>query len=123
MRAPLWITACLLLGACATVPPEERALEARVGVDASRVIDNILRHEGAPPPSPPIVRKLLERPFAAMDAASIFERSVPRGLLALAEPAPEGPAVELRELLDPYLTGLAEAQRVLRSARRGAALD
>lgn len=123
MRAPLWIAAGLLLGACATLPPEERALEARLGADASRVIDNILRHEGPPPPSPPIVRKLLERPSAAMEAASRFEQLVPRELVALAEPAPDGPAMELHDLLDPYLAGLADAQRVLRTAQRGAPLD
>jgi len=123
MRANLWITASLLLAACASVPPEQRMLEARVAPDALRVIDNVLRHEGPPPPSPPLVRELLARPFAAVDAASLFERAVPRDLMALAEPAANGPAVEIRELLEPYLASLAEAQGVLKSAQRGAPLD
>jgi hypothetical protein len=123
MRANLWITAGLLLASCASVPPEQRMLEARVEPDALRVIDNVLRHEGPPPPSPRLVRELLARPFAAMDAASLFERTVPHELMALAEPASNGPGVEVRELLDPYLASLAEAQRVLKSAQRGAPLD
>jgi hypothetical protein len=123
MRANLWITASLLLASCASLPPEQRTLEARVEPDALRVIDNVLRHEGPPPPSPPLVRELLARPFAAVDAASLFERSVPRPLLSFIEPAPQGPAVDVRQLLDPYLAELAEAQRVLRSAQRDTPLD
>jgi hypothetical protein len=117
------LAASLLLAGCASVPPEERALAARVDAESLRVIDNILRHEGAPPPAPPMVRELLARPFAAVDAEAIFARAVPRGLLALAEAVPDGPAVEIRELLDPYLAELAEAQRVLRAAQRGPPLD
>lgn len=123
MRTHCWIAATLLLAACAGLAPEERSVAARVDADALRVIDNILRHAGPPPRSPPLLRELLARPFAAMDAASIFERSVPGELLALAVPAPEGPAVEIRELLAPYLARLAEAQRVLRAAQRGAPVD
>jgi hypothetical protein len=125
MRAPICIAAGLLLAACATRPPEELALESRVALGAVQVIDNILRHEGPPPPSPPLVRELLARPFAAQDAASIFGRSVPAALLALAEPAPPqaGAPVDIRNLLEPYLGELAQAQRVLRAARRGAPLD
>lgn len=125
MRAPLWIAAGLLLAACATRSPEELALESRVAPGALQVIDNILRHEGPAPPSPPLVRELLARPFAAQDAAAIFGRSVPAALLALAEPAPPqaGAPVDIRDLLEPYLGELAQAQRVLRAARRGAPLD
>jgi hypothetical protein len=125
MRAPIWIAAGLLLAACATRSPEELALESRAAPGALQVIDNILRHEGPPPPSPPLVRELLARPFAAQDAAAIFRRSVPAALLALAEPAPPqaGAPVDIRNLLEPYLGELAEAQRVLRAARRGAPLD
>jgi len=125
MRAPIWIAAGLLLAACATRSPEELALESRVAPGALQVIDNILRHEGPPPPSPLLVRELLARPFAAQDAAAIFERSVPAALLALTEPAPPqaGAPVDIRDLLEPYLGELAEAQRVLRAAQRGAPLD
>jgi len=125
MRAPIWIAAGLLLAACATRSPEELALESRVAPGALQVIDNILRHEGPPPPSPPLVRELLARPLAAQDAAAIFGRSAPAALLALAEPAPPqaGAPADIRNLLEPYLGELAEAQRVLRAARRGAPLD
>lgn len=123
MRANLWITASLLLASCASVPHEQRMLEARVEADTLRVIDNVLRHEGPPPPSPRLVREMLARPFAAADAAAIFERAVPRDLMALAAPAGDGPDVEIRELLDPYLASLAEAQRILKGAQRGAPLD
>jgi hypothetical protein len=83
-----------------------------------QVIDNILRHEGPPPPSPPMVRELLARPLAAQDAAAIFERSVPDTLQRLAAPvsAGSGPPLELQRLLDPYVAELAEAQRALRAA-------
>ncbi len=125
MHPLLWIAAGLLLASCATAPPEERALAARVDADALRVIGNILRHEEPPPPAPRLVRELLARPFAAIDAAWVFERSVPAALRKLVEPAaiqPGGP-VDIRELLEPYLAQLAEAQRVLSGAQRGAPID
>lgn len=105
MRAPVATALALLLAACAAPQPIQ-------------VIDNILRHEGPPPPSPPMVRELLARPLAAQDAAAIFERSVPDALQRLAAPvsASSGPPLELRRLLDPYVAELAEARRALRAA-------
>ncbi|MGH6628902.1 MAG: hypothetical protein ACREB3_04135, partial [Burkholderiales bacterium] len=136
------VAACLLTASCATVPLRvDDALSARVdailerrglGPDALSVIDNFLRHEGpAPPWSPPIVRELLARPLAAADAAAFFERSVPAELRELvaefsASPGPAsatGAPVPIRDLLEPYLTELAAAQRTLRSAVTGAAID
>ncbi|MGH8706687.1 MAG: hypothetical protein ACREVD_01350, partial [Burkholderiales bacterium] len=83
-----------------------------------QVIDNILRHEGPTPPSPPLVRELLAQPLAAQDAAAIFERSIPGAIMQLAAPvaATPGPSLELSVLLDPYVAELAEAQRALRDA-------
>jgi hypothetical protein len=134
MRAPpLWIRshlvtcAALSLAGCALLqPPVERALEARADPESMQVIDNILRHEAPAPPSPALVRELLARPFAAYDARASFERSVPAPLLALAEPLPPpqaGAPVDIRELLAPYLADLAQAQKILRAAQRGPALD
>jgi hypothetical protein len=51
MRAPVATALALLLAACAAPQPVQ-------------VIDNILRHEGPPPPSPAMVRALLARPLA-----------------------------------------------------------
>jgi hypothetical protein len=120
------LAAVLLLGACAMVPPVERALESRVDPETLRVIDNVLRHGVPPPPAPALVRELLSRPFAAQDAAAAFKRSVPAPLLALAEPLPApqaGAPVEIRELIAPYLAEVAKAQALLKSAQRGTALD
>jgi hypothetical protein len=133
MRAPplracsrLLFPAVLLLAGCAALSPVERALEQRVEPDSLRVIDNVLRHGPPPPPSPALVRELLARPFAAQDAKTLFSRSVPATLLALAEPLPPpqaGAPVEIRDLLEPYLKDVAQAAQILKSAQRGTALD
>jgi hypothetical protein len=140
------ICAGLLAAACATLPPpgapRDDLLRARVeaileyrelGSDALSVIDNVIRHAAAPPPTaPPIVRELLAAPLAAADAQTLFYRTVPGTLRRLAgdlsaEPrsadAPGEAPVSLRELLDAYLGGLAGAQRMLRLAARGAPVD
>ncbi len=105
MHAPLGPLVALLIAGCA-------------GPQPLQVIDNILSHEGPPPPAPALVRELLAQPLAARDAAAIFERSVPAALLQLAEAVPEGPGppVALRELLEPYLLELATAQHALQAA-------
>jgi hypothetical protein len=76
------------------------------------VIDNVLSHEGPPPPSPPIVRELLARPLDALDARAIFARSVPASLARLAQP----PRQDLEPSIERFLDELAEAQRALRAA-------
>ena len=138
--------AALLAAACATLPPagvsRDDALATRVGAifdhralgaDAFSVIDNILRHEGGPIPrhAPPLVRELLAAPTAAADVPTLFYRAVPGTLrrwvddLAAAPrvaDAAGGAPVPLRPLLDAYVSELAEAQRVLRSATRGATI-
>lgn len=105
MRASVATALALLLAACAAPQPVQ-------------VIDNVLRHEGVTPLSPPLVRELLGRPLAAQDAASIFERSIPAAVTQMGAPAPATPGlpVELSVLLDPYVADLAEAQRALRDA-------
>ena len=142
---PIFVAA-LLVAACATLPSastsRDTALQARVdailehrglGTDALFVIDNVIRHDLTPPPaSPPIVRELLAGPLAAADAATLFDRSVPGALrrwvdsllaVAVPQPVPGMAQAPLREILDAYLAELAEAQRVLRMAARGPAVD
>jgi hypothetical protein len=137
----------LFAAACAMPPPsgaprDDAPLKASVhavlerrglGPDALSVIDNVIRHDGTPPPAaPPIVRELLAEPLAAADAASLFDRAVPGALrhfvdeVAVEAAAPldaDASRIPLRELLDSYLGELAEAQRVLRSAARGDPVD
>src|SRR5512134_2447510 len=125
VRSRHLLPAALLHAGCAALSPVERALEQRVEPESLRVIDNVLRHGPPPPPAPALVRELLARPFAAQDAATIFGRSVPAALLALAEPLPApqaGAAVEIRELLGPYLRDLARAQQILKIAQGGTGL-
>jgi hypothetical protein len=134
--------ASLLVAACATVPRGmdiSDGLSARVdaifarrglGADALSVIDNILRHEAAvaSPFAPPVVRELLARPLAAANAAALFDRAVPAALRRLADEVSAPPAAgevpaSLTGLLDTYVAELAEAQRVLRAAAKGARID
>jgi hypothetical protein len=76
------------------------------------VIDNVLSHEGPPPPSPPIVRELLANPLDALDAQAIFDRTAPASLARLAQP----PRQDLEPSIERFLDELAEAQRALRAA-------
>jgi len=104
-----------------------------LGPDALSVIDNIIRHDTAPPPAAaPMVRELLAGPLAAADTGSLFDRAVPGSLRRFVdewsaqETAPLDPGsarILLGDLLEPYLGELAEAQRVLRAAMRGKAFD
>ncbi|HEY6966436.1 MAG TPA: hypothetical protein VI229_03120 [Burkholderiales bacterium] len=126
--------AALLLSGCAALPPAPppSPLEARIaailerrgpGAGSLSLITEILGSRPLPPQIPPLVRELLARPGAAADAAAIFERAVPHALSRFAASGPEPVAlaapVDIRELLDPYLRDLAEAQRVLRGALGG----
>jgi hypothetical protein len=105
MRATLATAFALILAGCAAPQPLQ-------------VIDNILRHEGPPPPAPAPVRELLAQPLTAPEAGALFARSVPAAITQLAAPAAAAPGlpIELSVLLDPYIAELAEAQRALRAA-------
>jgi hypothetical protein len=134
----------VIVAACAIAPPAgvpradplaarvDSILERRgLGSGALSVIDNVIRHDLAPPPAAPIlVRELLANPLAAADAATLFDRAVPGTLRRFVdELAGEGAGKKASKkvsdtlLLDAYLSELAEAQRVLRSAARGKGVD
>ena len=97
-------------------------LERRgLGADALNVIDNLVSHEGPPPPAAPtLVRELLKHPLSAVDAATLFDRGVPVALRRLVETAvgpPRQPsALAITERLTPHLDKLAAAQGLLRAA-------
>ncbi|MDH4094717.1 MAG: hypothetical protein OEV81_08005 [Betaproteobacteria bacterium] len=92
-------------------------LAACAGPQPIGVIDNVLRHEGRPPPAPAAVRRVLAQPMTAMDAAALYAAAEPRGLARLAAPgARSGPVMPLRQWLEPFLDEIAEAQRALASA-------
>lgn len=149
-RLRLFAAACaaagLLVASCVTVPSggsgRADALAARVdavlarrglGPGALSVIENVIRHDAAPPPATPvIVPELLAQPLAVADAGTLFYRTVPGALRRMVDevaaetqtPGVPGKApASLRDVLDAYLGELAEAQRVLRSAARGARID
>jgi hypothetical protein len=91
------------------------ALERRgLGAQALGVIDNLLAHE-APPPraAPPVVRELLARPAAALDAAGLFARFVPEALFPFASHVSDR---SFEEALGAYIAELQEAQRRLRAS-------
>src|SRR5678810_743282 len=72
------------------------------------IIDNTLRHEAAAPRfAPPLVGELLARPLDARDAGAIFDRVVPRPILAAASPQPPLPAQPFEVLLAAYVEELA----------------
>jgi hypothetical protein len=123
--------AALLLSGCASLPtaPPPSPLEARIatilerrgpGAGSLSLIADMIASRPLPPQIPPLVRELLARPAAAADAAAIFERAVPpvlaRFVVSNPEPAALAAPADIRELLDPYLRDLAEAQCVLRGA-------
>lgn len=131
----LCIAATLLLNACAAPPraPQNELLAARaeavlarsgIGTDALRLVDNMLRHEPGPPhAAPPLVRALLGDPVGAADAQALFERAVPRALLAFDPPGQAGAATTLDGLVAAYVSELAAAQALLREATAHVPLD
>jgi len=134
MKPALALAAAAFIAGCATLPgPSDRELASRIdsilarralGHDALGVIDNLLAHEGALPPRvPPLARAILARPLGALDTAAFFDQAVPGALVDLAaamkEDAKPGASIPARELLQPYLDELADAQRLLRAAARG----
>ena len=90
-------------------------LAACAGPSSLQVIDNVLSHEGPPPPAPAIVRQLLARPLDARAVAPIFDGAVPAPLREMAAPvaAVPGPRIALDTLIEPYLRELAAARAAL----------
>lgn len=132
----------LLVGACAALPAGERPgeeLAVRVnaiferrglGPDSLSVIDNILRHEGVVPPpyAPPMVREILTRPLAAVNAAEWFDRAVPASLRRfidelVAPDAGRQPPASIEDLVKTYVAELARAQEALRAAGKRGPID
>ena len=88
-----------------------------LAADALRLIDNVLAHEfSVPPLTPPVVLDLLRNPLTAVDAAPLFDRTIPTDLRAFADLAPTGPAQPFDALLDAYIAELANAQAELMAA-------
>ncbi len=133
-----WVRVACALVLAATAAPSRAAealaervnliLEHRgLGADALRVIDNLITHEGPPPPAAPDhVRALLKDPLAAVNVATLFDQLVPDALRRLADGAmappphqPDAGSFDVAELLKPYLNELTEAQRLLRAAAKG----
>ena len=91
--------------------------ERGLGPDALRLIDNVLTHEFTIPPlTPPVVLDVLRNPLTALDAAMLFERSIPADLRAFADLSPAGGAQPFDSLLDAYIAELANAQAELMAA-------
>jgi hypothetical protein len=88
------------------------------------IIDNTLRHEApAPRFAHPLVRELLARPMDARDAGAIFDRVVPRPVLAAATMQPPPPAQPFEALLAAYVGELALARAELLAATGNAPFD
>lgn len=88
------------------------------------IIDNTLRHEApAPRDTPPLVHELLAQPMAARDAAAIFDRVVPRPVVAAASPQPPLPAQPFERLLAAYIDELVIARAELLAATGNAPFD
>ena len=99
-------------------------LEQRgIGRDALDLVDNLVRHEPGPPAATPaLVRELLARPLAAGDAQSLFARAVPEDVLAIFASPPRA-RFAFDALLAAYIAEVGEAQKLLRDATAGAAVD
>jgi len=126
MSRPAFCAIAAFLAAAFSAPAPAQDLASRagaaltqrgLGTDALRLIDNVLTHEFTIPPlAPPVVLDLLRNPLAAVDAATLFDRSIPAELRAFADLAPTGPAQPFDALLDAYIAELANAQAELMGA-------
>jgi len=81
------------------------------------VIDNVLSHEGPPPPySPPVVRELLAQPREAMDAETIFRNALPIALVELVNHPERATPRPFMELLAEYIVELSSVQKKFQAA-------
>jgi len=79
------------------------------------VIDNVLAHEGPPPPhAPAMVRELLAHPLEAQDAERLFLRAVPGGLVELVQRPPQAESEVFNEVLALYINELNNIHKELR---------
>ena len=126
-------TICILIMAlavaiaagCASLPPPEQRLAAQVnavlqqrklGPDALRVMENLVRNGPAlPRATPAVIRELLGRPLDALDAARLFRGAVPRSLEGF---TPAGSRVTFDSLLAAYEDELERAHHLLLAAVR-----
>jgi len=124
MRPGFCAIAAFLAVLCASAAAQDLASRAGaaltqrgLGPDALRLIDNVLTHEFAIPPlTPPVVLDVLRSPLSAVDAATLFERSIPSDVRAFGDLAPAGGAQPFDTLLDAYIAELANAQAELMGA-------
>ena len=121
------VALALAAAGCASWRPADDSVEERVaavlerrglGADALFIMDNLLRH-GPPAPrgASGLALELLARPLAAVEASRVFNRAVPAPLTRFGQHAICAKS-SFDELLNAYLGGLAEAQRMLRSASK-----
>ena len=76
------------------------------------VINNVLSHEGPPPPhSPPMVRELLAQPREAMDAETIFRNALPIALIELVNHPERAAPRPFIDLLAEYIVELSYLQK------------
>ena len=125
IRIAIMALAVAMAAGCATLPPPEQRLAAQVnavleqrklGPDALRVVDNLVRNGPAlPRVAPAMVLDLLPRPLDAVDAAAVFRRAVPPSVAGF---APAGSRATFDSLLAGYEDELEYAHQLLLAAVR-----
>lgn len=114
-----------LAAGCASLPPPEQRIAAQVnavleerklGPDALRIVDNLVRNGPAlPRAAPALVLDLLARPLDAVDASVVFRRAVPPSVASF---TPAGSRATFDSLLAGYEDELEYAHQLLLAAVR-----